>query len=105
MYESNSPALEHSRRHIAAHGEPNEPPQLAAPYVGHYLRLVGRAHYLAWERLLQRLVSSLPALINPRVRLAQATTSGTPPTRPANVSPRRFNSPSTSLSRSRWAAR
>lgn len=52
--------------------ELGDPAQLAARYAGRRLQLIGPTYYLAWERLLKRLLSFVPATVGTLVGLVEA---------------------------------
>lgn len=55
--------------------ELGDPAQLAASYANRRLQLIGPEYYLAWQRLLIVLVSTIPAIVGTVVGVVQATTS------------------------------
>ncbi len=58
--------------------ELGDPAQLAARYADRRLQLIGPAYYLAWQRLLIVLLSTIPAIVGVVVGVVTATTSDNP---------------------------
>lgn len=72
--------------------ELGDPAQLAASYANRRLQLIGPEYYLAWQRLLIVLVSTIPAIVGTVVGVVQATTSDNVGAPSAPASPRRSTS-------------
>ncbi|WP_245714931.1 HAAS signaling domain-containing protein [Micromonospora inyonensis] len=84
--------------------ELGDPAQLAARYAGRRLYLVGPRYYLAWERLLKRLLTFLPATVGIVVGLLGAL-DGNAGGRSARASPPPSGWRSSSPSGSPWSSR
>ncbi|MEG3633676.1 permease prefix domain 1-containing protein [Micromonospora palythoicola] len=58
--------------------ELGNPAQLAARYADRRLQLIGPAYYLAWQRLLIVLLSTIPAIVGVLIGVLQATVADNP---------------------------